>query len=243
MVNLSIKNTMNISIFIQFITLIINVFVLFIPVTGINVLLSQLLIFEFIVQVIEIIFYYWISNNLSTINNITSIRYYDWMITTPTMLLTLIIYLIYLKLINKSSETDQSNKANEYNDSEDDSKQENYNIWELVIDNKFLIIIVLCLNWLMLLFGYLGEIKYLSINNSVLLGFVPFLIYFYIIYNYYAKFTSSGMNIFYYFFIIWTIYGIAALLPYKTKNICYNFLDLFSKNFFGLFLSYLLFFK
>jgi bacteriorhodopsin len=37
------------------------------------------------------------------------------------------------------------------------------------------------------------------------------------------------------------LYGIVAVLPYKIKNMCYNILDLFSKNFFGIFLSYLLF--
>jgi len=29
-------------------------------------------------------------------------------------------------------------------------------------------------------------------------------------------------------------------LPYNIKNTCYNILDLFSKNFFGLFLTYLI---
>lgn len=237
MTNWGIKNTMNISIFIQLFTLIINIFVLFLPVTGINVLLKQLLIFEFIVQLIEIIFYYWMSNNLSSINNITSVRYYDWMITTPTMLFTLIIYLIYLKLDRKSLH------ENDNNDDIDNNKKENYNVWDLLRNNKYIIQIVLCLNWFMLLFGYLGEINYLSISTSVILGFIPFVIYFYLLYINYAKYTKSGMNIFYYFLIIWAVYGIVALLPYKTKNICYNFLDLFSKNFFGLFLSYLLYFK
>jgi bacteriorhodopsin len=45
-------------------------------------------------------------------------------------------------------------------------------------------------------------------------------------------------GLFWYFFSVWSIYGIAALFPYKEKNISYNILDLFSKNFFGLFLSY-----
>ena len=243
MVEYWIKNTMNISLFIQFITLIINMYVLTIPVIGINILLSQLLIFEFIVQLIEIIFYYWMSNNLSSVKNITTIRYYDWMITTPTMLVTLIIYLIYLKLDSKLYMNSQSNNDYNHDNDKDDPKKNNYNAWKLFMDNKFVIINVLLLNWLMLLFGYLGEVKYLSINTSVILGFIPFLIYFYLIYTEFAQFSSYGITIFLYFFIVWGIYGIAALFPYKIKNICYNFLDLFSKNFFGLFLSYLLFFK
>ena len=218
-------------------------YVLTIPVIGINILLSQLLIFEFIVQLIEIIFYYWMSNNLSSVKNITTIRYYDWMITTPTMLVTLIIYLIYLKLDSKLYMNSQSNNDYNQDNDKDDPKKNNYNAWKLFMDNKFVIINVLLLNWLMLLFGYLGEVKYLSINTSVILGFIPFLIYFYLIYTEFAQFSSYGITIFWYFFLVWGIYGIAALFPYKIKNICYNFLDLFSKNFFGLFLSYLLFFK
>lgn len=242
MVNIGIHNTMTISIFLQLITIIINLFVLFKPVSGINILLNQLLIFEFIVQFIEIIFYSWMTSNLSIIKNITQIRYYDWMITTPTMLVTLIIYLIYLKL---SSESNDHQISKNFNNDFTDNKEyiPDYNAWELLLENKYTIFIILCLNWVMLLFGYLGEIKFISTNMSVLLGFIPFLIYYYLIYIYYAQFTSSGITIFYYFFIVWGTYGIAALLPYKMKNIFYNFLDLLSKNFFGLFLSYKLFYS
>jgi len=38
----------------------------------------------------------------------------------------------------------------------------------------------------------------------------------------------------------WSLYGIVGLLPYYIKNTIYNILDLFSKNFFGLLLSYLI---
>jgi bacteriorhodopsin len=37
------------------------------------------------------------------------------------------------------------------------------------------------------------------------------------------------------------VYGIAALLPYNVKNAMYNILDLFAKNFFGIFLAYVLY--
>ena len=94
----------------------------------------------------------------------------------------------------------------------------------------------------MLLFGYLGETFVIPILTGVVLGFIPFLIYYYIIYKKYALLsTDMGLNMFYYFFIFWSLYGIAAVLPYKLKNMWYNILDLFSKNFFGLFLAYLLF--
>jgi hypothetical protein len=92
----------------------------------------------------------------------------------------------------------------------------------------------------MLLFGYLGEMAVLPIKLSVSLGFIPFLIYFYMIYTTYVKGTNK---LFFYFFIFWSLYGMAALLPYKLKNNSYNILDLFAKNFFGIYLSYLLVMK
>jgi len=50
----------------------------------------------------------------------------------------------------------------------------------------------------------------------------------------------SGWKIYLYFFFFWSLYGVAALLPYYIKNTFYNILDLFAKNFFGLFLSYII---
>ena len=49
------------------------------------------------------------------------------------------------------------------------------------------------------------------------------------------KYTKSGLLLFYYFVVVWALYGVAALMSYKWKNVGYNILDLFSKNFFGLF--------
>jgi hypothetical protein len=102
---------------------------------------------------------------------------------------------------------------------------------------------VVFLNALMLLFGYLGESKIINTFYGVSLGFVPFVIYYYIIYDNYAKYSSDGLIIFFYFLIIWSIYGIAAFLPYYIKNTFYNILDLFAKNFFGIFLSYIILFN
>jgi len=72
---------------------------------------------------------------------------------------------------------------------------------------------------------------------GVLLGFIPFLIYFYLIYDNFAKYSQDGTYLYIFFFIVWFTYGIAALMSYKTKNIMYNILDLFAKNFFGIYLG------
>jgi hypothetical protein len=63
-----------------------------------------------------------------------------------------------------------------------------------------------------------------------------------IIYNNYAVFSKDGIKTFWYFCGIWSLYGVASVLPYDIKNIMYNILDLFAKNFFGIFLAFILFY-
>jgi hypothetical protein len=226
MINLNIYTSLILSIIVQIITGIIELTAIFIKVPTNFLLLKQMLYLELTVQVIEGLFYIYWFYNFNNIVNITPKRYFDWAFTTPTMLVTLIFYLIFL----------------EYNDNDNDNNI-NYklNFFELFNKEYYTIIIILLLNWLMLLFGYLGEINVMPLILGVSFGFIPFLIYYYIIYKKYVVLNNSGLNIFFYFFIIWSLYGIVAILPYKIKNICYNILDLFSKNFFGIFLSYLLF--
>jgi hypothetical protein len=211
------------SIVTQAITGIIEIGALFIKVPSKILFLKQLLVLEVIVQFIEASFYiYWLFN-FTKILNITPKRYFDWAFTTPTMLITLIFYLIYLK-------------------AKDNNTSDKLDFFQLFNKEFYTIIIILILNWLMLLFGYLGEINVLPVLAGVGLGFIPFLLYYYIIYKKYALTSNDeGFNIFFYFFIVWSFYGLVAVLPYKIKNMCYNILDLFSKNFFGIFLTYLLF--
>jgi bacteriorhodopsin len=47
--------------------------------------------------------------------------------------------------------------------------------------------------------------------------------------------------LFFYFFVVWGLYGVAALAPHRLKNTGYNILDLFAKNFFGVYLVSLIF--
>jgi len=222
MINLNIYTSLILSIITQVITGIIELISLFIKVPSNFLFLKQMLLLEVIVQFIEGSFYIYWFYNFNNILNITQKRYFDWSFTTPTMLITLIFYLIFLKY-------------------KDNNISYKLNFFELFNQEFYTIIIILILNWLMLLFGYLGEINLIPVLLAVLLGFIPFLTYYYIIYKKYALLSDDGLKIFFYFFIVWSLYGIVALLPYKIKNIFYNILDLFSKNFFGIFLSYLLF--
>jgi hypothetical protein len=211
--------TLIISVIVQIITGIIEIFSLFIKVPKPYIIIKQLLILEIIVQIIEGLFYLWLVYNFTQVLDVTPKRYFDWSITTPTMLITLIFYLIYLK--HKESGTTNT-----------------LNFFNLFIDNYNSIFYILILNWLMLIFGYLGEINLISNILGVTLGFIPFLMYYYYIYIKYATLSKTGWILFLYFFFFWSLYGIAALFPYYVKNTFYNILDLFSKNFFGIFLSY-----
>ena len=116
----------------------------------------------------------------------------------------------------------------------------NWIFFTLFKNNLKIFIPVLLLNWLMLLFGYLGEMKIIPVFLGVFLGFIPFLIYYYMIYLNYVTQNASNYLLFWYFFFFWSLYGFAAVLPYYVKNSMYNILDLFAKNFFGIFLSYII---
>jgi hypothetical protein len=214
--------TLIISIVVQLITGIIEIGAFFIKVPPIYSIIRQLLILELIVQFFEGIFYFWLAYNFTKVLNVTPKRYIDWIITTPTMLITLMLYLIYL---NKKIKCEM----------------DDLDFVTLFTKNINIFIPVIILNWLMLFFGYLGEMRIIPVLLGVFMGFIPFLIYYYMIYTNYVTQNTSGYLLFWYFFFFWSLYGVVAILPYYIKNSFYNILDLFAKNFFGIFLSYLIF--
>ena len=222
MINLNVYNSLILSLIVQFVTGIIEIGSLFIKVPIQFLFLKQMMLLEIFVQIIEGCFYIYWYFNFNNILKITPKRYLDWIITTPTMLINLIFYLVFLQYQEKN-------------------KSDELDFFSLFNKEFYTITIVLLLNWLMLLFGYLTEILVIPLLLGILLGFIPFLIYYYIIYTKYVLFTNDGINIFLYFLFFWSLYGISAIFPYKIKNMCYNILDLFSKNFFGIFLTYFIF--
>ena len=223
------------SIVVQVITGVIELLALFVKTAPGMALIKQLLGLEVAVQAVEGAFYAWLYYNIDRVKNITPKRYADWAITTPTMLVTLIAYIIYLN-------TDKGN----------DNGNDSLSLIQILRENAVTIAQILALNWLMLLFGYLGEVGVFSLLTGVALGFVPFIAYFYIMYERFVAndaihnkgnngTNGTSLKIYAYFLVAWSLYGIVAVLPYALKNTIYNVLDLFSKNFFGIFLSYLLF--
>ena len=205
-------NSAYISLIIQFMTGIIDYFGLQINIPKEKNIYKDLLKTELGVQVIEFIFYIWMVLNFNNIKNITPYRYFDWLITTPIMLFTLTAYLD----TNNYSSLTEFLKANK----KDTEK-------------------IVIANLLMLMFGLLGELNFLNYETAIILGFLPFVYYFKLIWKKYIYNKEVSLDrkvLFYFFAIIWTLYGLAAFLPYELKNISYNILDLFSKNLFGLFL-------
>ncbi len=233
-----IKYTANASLFVQVLTAIVDLYVLFLKVPRKYLVLKQLLLLEFIVQIVEGTFYVWLAFAFHTIQNVTPYRYYDWYITTPTMLTTFSVYLIYLK--NKEELKDKN--TNEL-DSNDHAVLENEDFFTIIKKNAQIITYILILNAIMLTFGLLNERSVLNKYVAVSLGFIPFIAMFYLIYENYAKYSEKGTTLFTYFSSVWALYGVAALMPYNWKNSFYNILDLFAKNFFGLYLAYVLYFS
>lgn len=204
-----------ISLFVQIVTVLVDTYALSVPIPSSLFLVKQLLRIEYIVNLVEGSFYVWMLLQFAQIKNVTVSRYYDWVITTPIMLITYSLYLLHMK------------------GTPDD-------LFSLLEKNKRVLLAIVFLNWTMLGFGYLSEIGKMNANVSTPLGFIPFTLMFYLIYENYAKYTSLGIKTFYYFTFIWGLYGVAAVMSYTAKNIMYNILDLFSKNFFALFLAYVL---
>jgi len=221
------------SIAVQVITGIIELATFFVRTPPGMALIKQLLGLELAVQAIEGAFYVWLYKNIATVKNITPKRYADWALTTPTMLITLVAYIIYL---NAGTNANANATAS--------TTQESLSLVQLLRENATPIAQIVGLNWLMLLFGYLGEVNAIPLVAGVALGFLPFIAYFYIIYERFISTTGevnpTSLKIYAYFLVFWSLYGVVAVLPYTIKNTIYNIIDLFSKNFFGLFLSYLI---
>ena len=202
-----------ISLSVQLIVGLIDFWGLTIDVTEDQSIFKDLLKLELGVQIVEFAFYVWMIFNFKNISNITPYRYFDWFLTTPTMLITLIAFL---------------------------SKKYFTNLTDFVKRNKKNIIIIGLANALMLLFGLLGEFNVINYTTGVLLGFIPFLYYYKKIYDEYInkESTKAQKGLFWFFFIVWSLYGAAALFPYSIKNTMYNTLDLIAKNLLGLVLVY-----
>jgi bacteriorhodopsin len=223
-----VKDTLVLSFFVQIITLIFGLLIVFLTtVSSSNRLIREALILENGVQIIEGSFYIWFiyfyTKNVDK-EDIAKYRYYDWFFSTPLMIISTVAYFHYnnTKLYGLSA----SASASLYNFIKTDIAK----ISELLF-----------YNFNMLFIGYLQELKLIPLTISTIFGFLFLGLLFSKTFVYYVKNNSANYLIFYLMLFIWALYGIAALYKNKIKNTSYNILDVFSKNFFGLFLAYLVY--
>jgi hypothetical protein len=221
-----VKFSTDLSIVVQIITGIIGLQGIFLHISDQHLILKDVLTLEMTVQFVELFYYFYFLRFMSVaaLPQMASIRYFDWIITTPIMLLTTIIFYKYEEHLENETRNNQKRKKIEF--------------WSFIKENKNNIITIFVCNFLMLLFGYLGEIKAIDMTSSFIFGFIFFGMAFYTMYNNYAVKSKNAMKLFYFVFIVWSIYGLAALTSLHTKNNMFNILDIFAKNFFGLYLYY-----
>jgi len=217
----TVSLTTDVSIIVQVITGIVGLQALFINVTEKHQILKHVLTLEMFVQTVELFFYIYFLRvmSITSLDKMAAFRYFDWVITTPTMLLTTIIFYKYEEHLENNVE-------------------KNLEFWDFLKTHKENIIIIFVCNFFMLLFGYLGEIGAIDMVTSLILGFIFFGMTFYTIYKNYAIRSKNAMKLFYFIFIVWGMYGVAALMSIHNKNNMFNILDIFAKNFLGLYLFY-----
>jgi hypothetical protein len=207
------------SLGVQISTLLFDAYALTKSVIPTYTIIQTLLRIEVIVQLIELFFYIWYSYHFHSVSFSTFYRYYDWIFTTPLMLFTTIMYYDY--------------------QSKTDDKKKDMTVTGFVKENWKDMLKIGISNFGMLLFGYLYELGSISLVTSTILGFIGFFSSFYIMYNSFASKSAENLPLYTFMISVWGLYGVAATFSPALKNISYNILDVIAKNFYGVFLGYL----
>jgi hypothetical protein len=209
--------TTKISIYTQFVAGIFSIYGLRISLPEKDLILKDILILETIVQIIEFCWYYFIIQKISQ-EEMAKNRYYDWFITTPIMLVTIFSYLLY----EEQMETNPGDPP--------------IRLLAILKTHSETINQIIVSNFAMLYIGYLYEIGKVSKKEAVIYGFVFLLNTFNIIYKKSGIKSTKGKYMLSIMFLLWSIYGIAFILPTGIKNSIFNITDLFSKNFFQVYI-------
>jgi bacteriorhodopsin len=212
-----VKYTTKLSLIAQVLTGLLGFAGIFLSLPTPHAILGGVLKLEMIVQLIEFAFYIWLYTffNLPTM---APIRYIDWFITTPMMLLSMAVYFTYVRLRKEERVTTLSEFFNTY---------------------RPVLIQIFSANFLMLLFGLLGELAILPFLFAFILGSLAFVGSFTIIYRHF--YSKESKVLFTLLTVVWALYGVSYLFPIAAKNIGFNLLDVIAKNFFGVFLFYMIY--
>ena len=216
-----VSKTIYASLVVQIITTVFSLGGIFTKLKEKDVVLQEILVLEAVVQLIESCFYVWVIFAIHNLNKVTPRRYIDWVFSTPIMLTSTIVFMKYQEYKEKNI-----NKS--------------FRLLDFFKENKSNIVKIFVFNGLMLLCGFLGEAGIIDKRIGIPLGFIFFYLSFNLIYKEYAKKSKLGKKLFTFLVIVWGLYGIAAMTDLKTKNISYNMLDIVAKNFYGLFIYYII---
>ena len=209
------------SIVVQLILLVVLAYNVDMPVSPELAVLREAFRFEYYVSIIEFLGYLLIGYMLFQKKSVTVYRYADWFITTSILLISLSYVFLYRLYKEKDKTKELTNKYI-------------FDEYRPVLQSLFLS------NFFMLLFGFLGEMKKIPYFIGFILGMICFIITFTTLSNNFVKENKANDDLFTIFMLIWLFYGFAYLMPYKSKNMFYNLLDLVSKNMFGLYILYII---
>ena len=189
--------------------------------------LQLILIMESVVQGIELLWYLGIAYRFAGLKIDTPVwgRYIDWVLTTPTMLITLFFLLIYYAHPCLSLK-----------------ELRNYHNFVLYL------VLIVAFDWFMLSCGALYECNAWGARRRwtgfvlIALGFACLFAAFWPHFDVLGRdFTREGIWTTVPTLLVWAVYGVVAFAfdrP-KTRNSWYNVLDVFSKNVAGLLVSIL----
>ena len=211
--------TLTLSLFTQIIIILGTSIGLFIQVDPKDYIIKQIFILEYIVQIIEAAMYVWLSYSVINSASMVKRRYIDWFITTPIMLLTTVLYMKY-----NTTDPNISNPSL-------------YTILRQERDNLFAIF---GYNAFMLASGLIGELYPSYSKLFIPIGFYFFYKVFYTVYDKFVLDNVINQRLFVFITTIWSLYGVAALFSSNIKNICYNILDIISKNFYEIYIFWIM---
>lgn len=182
--------------------------------------LVSLLILEEVSQAIEFS-YYFIVSLILRYPLPTYSRYLDWFFSTPIMLVSAIGFMYYEEMRISTSSDPQTVLTLT-------------TLWS----DKFAtsILSVVLLNAVMLLLGFMVEVQKIP-AVYLITATIAFVGYYIIILIDVGTASTAAISLWFYMFIVWGCYAIAAIQPFGRKNISYNLLDILSKNVYGLFLA------
>jgi bacteriorhodopsin len=216
-----LSKSLSVSLFFQVLSIVIGLFGLMLNVSPKDQILVTALRLETLVSAVQFSFYTWYAYHFREVAEATMYRYHDWIITTPIMLLSTMLYF------------DHNNNP------EKETTLESF--WE---EHRSDILLVFAFNAFMLVFGYLFEIGVLDLFTSNTLGFAGLIGSFYVIYSsFVTKNPTANLPLFGFMSAVWGSYGVAATLSPTLKNVFYNLIDAVSKNFYGIFLTYVVYQK